>query len=171
MYPSRSQPQVAVGSSAAVGTVAPVHEPEEPDHHHHGHEHHHHEHHEDHPDHHHHHHHHGPLPTDLPKPQGIWRLLDWLEEGTVPTVGKIVLLAASALAPAAYAPALLAGTYTLAGPPAIADLCRNLAARAIDTHVLMALAALGTVLCGHPTEVNIIIGFKGRGKLGVLVSV
>lgn len=156
LYPSQSHPQPSIPAVATSSTVDGLsHQLDRDD-----------QHHQQHP----HHHHHGEYgrigaaPSEAladsnkqeeKETKGIWRFLEWLEEGTAPTVGKILFLAASALAPtASYQGLLLAGTYALAGPPALADLGRNIVSGNIDTHVLMALAALGTVLCGHPTEVS-----------------
>lgn len=96
-------------------------------------------------------------------PSLLSRTLEYLEEGTLPTLGKLGLLAAYALVPFADLPlqlagtlrvGALAGTYALAGPPAAASLLRQALARKADTHLLMGLAALGTVLSGHAAEVS-----------------
>ncbi len=67
---------------------------------------------------------------------------------------------AGALAPGAAAVAArgavvaTAAVYVLAGVPEALDLCFNLTAGRIDTHVLMALAVLGTLVIGSALEVG-----------------
>jgi hypothetical protein len=50
--------------------------------------------------------------------------------------------------------AATAAVYVLAGVPEALDLCFNLTAGRIDTHVLMALAVLGTLVIGSALEVG-----------------
>lgn len=52
------------------------------------------------------------------------------------------------------AAAATAGVYCLAGIPEALDLCFNLTAGRIDTHVLMTLAVLGTLAIGSALEVG-----------------
>lgn len=99
-------------------------------------------------------------------------LAEWLEQSTASTAGKVAGIVVAALA--AWAASSLAGTaqlaaaaaaaavskwatvavYALAGVPAMVDLSYDLTAGRVDTHVLMTLAALGTLLSGYAIEVG-----------------
>lgn len=100
-------------------------------------------------------------------------LAAWLEGSVPATLAKVGLLALAAGAswaagsPAAAAAAgglapvwpqvasgALAGAYFFAGVPAGVQLTYDLTSGNVDTHVLMTLAALGTLLTGHGFEVN-----------------
>ena len=48
--------------------------------------------------------------------------------------------------------AATAAVYLLAGLPELVELCLNVAGGLVDTHVLMTLAALGTLCLGHTLE-------------------
>lgn len=48
--------------------------------------------------------------------------------------------------------AATAAVYVLAGVPELVELALNLAGGVVDTHVLMTLAALGTLLMGRALE-------------------
>lgn len=119
-------------------------------------------------------------------------LAAWLEESVPATLAKIGLLALAAGAAwaaggpaggAALAPVwpqvasgALAGAYFFAGVPAGVQLTYDLTAGNVDTHVLMTLAALGTLLTGHALEVtfyhplfllHVLVVYQ-RGGAGVL---
>lgn len=88
--------------------------------------------------------------------------LDWMEGGTVPSLVKIACLVVagaspwlplSAAAAAATRTAAISLVYALCAPSAALDLCTQLAAGEVDTHVLTSLAAAGTALTGHAAEV------------------
>ncbi|GAB4823392.1 hypothetical protein N2152v2_010438 [Parachlorella kessleri] len=93
-------------------------------------------------------------------------LAEWLEQSTAATAAKIggIFVAAVAawlagrLAADAAATAQQVSTaatwavYCLAGVPALVDLAYDLTAGRIDTHVLMTLAAVGTLLSGYAIE-------------------
>lgn len=49
----------------------------------------------------------------------------------------------------------VAGVYALAGIPAAVDLTYDLASLHVDTHVLMTLAVLGTLVIGSALEVTL----------------
>ena len=95
----------------------------------------------------------------------------WLEASMAATVAKVVLFllaaatagwAASGWAPSAaaaqaaqgVAATATLGVYLLAGLPAAVDLSYDLTAGHVDTHVLMNLAVLGTLVTGHALEVG-----------------
>jgi hypothetical protein len=95
----------------------------------------------------------------------------WLESSLAATIGKVALLvlaaaaagwagstwapsAAAAAAGRAVSTAATAGVYLLAGLPAAVDLSYDVAAGRVDTHVLMNLAVLGTLVTGHALEVR-----------------
>lgn len=95
----------------------------------------------------------------------------WLESSLPASMGKVALFllaagttgwaasgwapsAAAAAAARAVSAAATAGVYLLAGLPAAVDLSYDLTAGKVDTHVLMNLAVLGTLVTGHALEVR-----------------
>lgn len=95
-------------------------------------------------------------------------LLQWLEGSAFSSIAKIVLfLAAAGTSWAAgsggrgaatvstlrsFSVAAIAGVFFFAGAPAAVDLALDLSALRIDTHVLMNLAVIGTLVTGFPLE-------------------
>ncbi|KAL6767541.1 HMA1 [Auxenochlorella protothecoides x Auxenochlorella symbiontica] len=84
-----------------------------------------------------------------------------MEGGTVSSLVKIACLVVagaspwlplSAAAAAATRTAAISLVYALCAPSAALDLCTQLAAGEVDTHVLTSLAAAGTALTGHAAE-------------------
>jgi len=95
-------------------------------------------------------------------------LLQWLEGSAFSSIAKIVLfLAAAGTSWAAgnsgrdaatistlrsFSNAATAGVFLFAGAPAAVNLALDLSALRIDTHVLMNLAVVGTLVTGFPLE-------------------
>lgn len=129
------------------------------------------------------------------KKTGFTSVTEWLEESIPSTVAKLLLFTAAALSAwysnrcAAHQVAMAAlvskiatvGVYILAGIPAAVDLLYDVTAGRVDTHVLMNLAVLGTLVTGHPLEgalllilfqtshvVEHVLTAKAQGNLKVL---
>eukprot|EP00887_Chlorella_sp_A99_P006718 scaffold3.g6718.t1 len=92
-------------------------------------------------------------------------LAAWLESSAFSSVAKVLLLLAAAAAAWASgrggagaalasraAGAATAGVYLFAGVPAAVDLSYDLTAGRVDTHVLMNLAVVGTLVTGYALE-------------------
>jgi len=98
---------------------------------------------------------------------GASKVVPWLADSVPSSVAKILLFALAAwaawaagcAAAASTAQALrqvsalaTAGVYFFAGVPAAVDLSYDLSALRVDTHVLMHLAVVGTLVTGLPLE-------------------
>ncbi|KDD74732.1 hypothetical protein H632_c1107p0, partial [Helicosporidium sp. ATCC 50920] len=116
--------------------------------------------------------------------------LDWLECGLAPNAAKALLLAGSAGLSWLGSPeqawlssACLYASLSLSVPPATKDFFSALADRNVDAHVLMALAALGSLASGHAGEGALLLllfqashaaehalSQRARGSLAALLS-
>jgi hypothetical protein len=99
---------------------------------------------------------------------GLSPIIAWMENSHLSTALKIMLFmvaafaawragvpaAAHAVAAQQVALAATCGVYALAGLPAAVSLVLDLVAARIDTHVLMNLAVVGTLVTGHALEVR-----------------